>query len=41
MIRCGDGRVGVVVRVMRIEVWSDDSYEEPEFLSDSERPATY
>lgn len=37
MIRCRDGRVGVVARVMPFEIWSDDHYEEPQFLSDGER----
>lgn len=37
MIRCRDGRVGVVALVMPIEMWSDDYYEEPQFLSDVER----
>jgi len=36
MIRCRDGRVGVVSVVMPIEMWSDDYYEEPQFLSDAE-----
>jgi hypothetical protein len=39
MIRCGDGRVGVVSLVMPIEMWSDDYYEEPQFLSGDERDA--
>lgn len=37
MIQCRDGRVGVVALVMPIEMWSDGYYEEPRFLSGSER----
>lgn len=37
MIRCRDGRVGVVPLVMPIEIWSDDYYEEPQFLLNAER----
>lgn len=37
IIRCRDGRVGVVALVMPIEMWSDDYYGEPRFLSDIER----
>ena len=33
VIRCKDGRIGVVARIMPIETWSDDYYEEPFFLS--------
>jgi len=36
VLRCGDGRIAVVARVMPIEVWSDDYYEEPQFLSTDE-----
>lgn len=39
MIRCRDGRIGVVSLVMPIEMWSNDYYEELRFLSDSERDA--
>jgi len=39
MIRCPDGQVGVVSLVMPIEMWSDEYYEEPQFLSDDERDA--
>ena len=37
MIRCRDGRVGVVPFVMLIAMWSDNYYEEPQFLSEHER----
>lgn len=37
MIRCRDGRVGVVSLVMPIDMWSDDYYGEPQFLSDAQR----
>jgi hypothetical protein len=37
MIRCRDGRVGVATVVMPIEMWSDDYYEEPSFLTNGER----
>jgi hypothetical protein len=35
-IRCTDGRVGVVARVMPVELWDDDYYEEPRWLSGGE-----
>ena len=37
MIRCHDGRVGVVPFVMPLVMWSDDYYEEPQFLFNAER----
>ncbi len=33
VLRCDDRRIAVVARVMPIEMWSDDYYEEPQFLS--------
>jgi hypothetical protein len=39
IIRCRDGRVGVVSLVMPIEMWRDDYYEEARFLSNDERDA--
>ena len=36
IIRCHDGRIGVVSFVMPIEMWSDDYYETTRFLSDDE-----
>lgn len=36
VLRCGDGRIAVVARVMPLEVWSDDYYEDPQFLSNDE-----
>jgi hypothetical protein len=37
MIRCRNGRASVVALVMPIETWSDNYYEEQQFLSDTER----
>ena len=39
IIRCHDGRIGVVSFVMPIEMWSDDYYETTRFLSDDESAA--
>ena len=36
VIHCRDGRVGIVALLMPIDMWSDNSYEEPLFLDPAE-----